>query len=725
MKKALSMVLIFCIIFTPLTTQVQAETVQAVTGDAITVTESENQKSKLQKVVTAVKSKITIPKSLTEFDYYYYDGTYNSEIWQLTWSDEEYSKQISVASDSDGNILSYSNRVDSKAKYAPKYLKSELEKTATSFLAKIAPKVAKKVELVSTSFDGVYSGEYTYYFQRVENKIPMPDNSVTVSVNYETGKVTSVNINWLYNASIPDNEAKITKSKAVSEIATKLKMVLSYHNAYDEKYTESSKIKAFLAYTPDISYISVDAKSGVLYTTQNKWEDSGEGKYTSADTASTEENASQAAGLTELTEKELASIEELEGLISKQEAIKLVTNSQTLLLDENLKKVTASLNKAYDVSNKNTKKYVWNIQLSDPREVNESTGDTYRAYANATVDAKTGKILSFYASVPNSYDIGEDKWKDVTVKYNAKEARTIFEKFLKEQIPDRFNNSEFTENQNDYIVAYLDGEPVYGGYSFNYSRVNEGVTYSYNGIYGAVDGVTGKIYSYGSNWYENVTFESTKGAMSKEEAYNKYISLDGFKLIYEINTVNNTPSVRLVYRADIEPNMISPFTGKQLNYTGKEYKENSEYSYTDISSSKSKRSILLLADMGIGFEGKKYLPGNKITKGELETLLTTIKYEENTLTSKQKSASINRTDAVKRLINFAGLEKIAQLKNIYKVDFKDSNKISKNDIGYVALAQALNIVSGTKFRPSDSLTRAEAADMIINTLVAESSLSED
>ena len=36
--------------------------------------------------------------------------------------------------------------------------------------------------------------------------------------------------------------------------------------------------------------------------------------------------------------------------------------------------------------------------------------------------------------------------------------------------------------------------------------VNEGIEYPYNYLYGSVDGVTGKIYSFGSYWNENVEF---------------------------------------------------------------------------------------------------------------------------------------------------------------------------------------------------------------------------
>ena len=89
--------------------------------------------------------------------------------------------------------------------------------------------------------------------------------------------------------------------------------------------------------------------------------------------------------------------------------------------------------------------------------------------------------------------------------------------------------------------------------------------------------------------------------MSPQNAFEHYISKDGFNLLYEINVINQYDpnyksidkyydyseaysvayEIRLVYRPDISPAYISPFTGQQLNSNGEVYREES-HMYTRI-----------------------------------------------------------------------------------------------------------------------------------------------
>ncbi|MDF2952214.1 MAG: S-layer domain protein [Anaerocolumna sp.] len=193
--------------------------------------------------------------------------------------------------------------------------------------------------------------------------------------------------------------------------------------------------------------------------------------------------------------------------------------------------------------------------------------------------------------------------------------------------------------------------------------------------------------------------------MSAEKAFDYYIALDGFKLVYETNNTytytadeaktlmydynyNKDTEIRLVYRTDIYPNYISPFNGKQLDYEGKEYKDaNVTYNYSDISGLSQERNIKLLADFGIGFSGGSFVP-NKATKFTIQ------------------------------ILNY---EKVAQIKGIYNIDFKDKAFLSEEYMGYAALAHGLGLVkadANNEFRPTASLTRAEAADMLIALMFA-------
>lgn len=730
MKKKLSIILCTTMLFCSFPMNIQASELSITTPSGISVKSSEPTSENLQKITSGVKSRLSIPKSLTNFDYHYNEGQSNSTVtWELVWSNAKETERISVLCDEDANIINYYHSSnDEYLRNKPKYLKSELQGKAEQFIKKIAPSVGNKIKITDQEQVSIYSGQYTYNYVRMEGKIPMPDNGISVSVNYETGEITSCSINWLYGLTIPSSTATVTKKEATGKINETIKMNLAYKAAYSTDKSGNTVARAFLVYEPDKDYISVDAKTGKVYLTKNEYiQNYGSPTTdTASDGATTEEKNADAS----LTEKEIQSIDKLKDLISKDSAIQKIKGEESLLIDSNATSIDAYLTQSYSKSN--DKDFVWNISFSDPR--NPENQD-YRAYANASVDAKTGQILSFYASVPNYYDIGEDKWDEVKVNYTKDQGQNTFENFLKKQIPSYFNKSKLSNTDHDYIIAYKEQTPVYGGYRYNYDRVNEKVAYSYNGISGSVDGVTGKIYRYNFDWDENLKFESTKGVITPKEAFDYYIGNEGYDLVYEINTIHNIDKtsikatdeaknsviyqVRLVYRTDIYPTTISPFTGKQLDYNGEEYVKVSTYSYTDIESHKAKSAILLLADMGVGFEGNKFLPDKKITTGEYLTLLEKLNYNIEDLKLNKNSKIITRTNGVKSLIKLAGLDNVANIKGIYKTNFKDQNQIATDDLGYVAIAKGLGIVSGTTFRPKDSLTRGEAAQMIVNFLKAD------
>jgi hypothetical protein len=700
--------------------------------------------AQLEAAIKAIKKKITIPKSYSEFSYNFYDGggSYAEGIWNLTWRNSSDSSYIQVNCDEKYRIT-YFSQYDPKINTTgvAKYLQTELKPIAHDFISTIAPETNYNLEFVSSNYEGIYSGNYVFYFQRRANDVSFPDNAVSVSVNSITGKVTSATLNWNYEASIPDSKVKLTKEEAIKLIKKNMNMRLvyrsNYYYTYDKIGNPTTNVKAYLVYEPTQNYISIDAKTGEVYLSRSEWVTTGTDDAKSESAASTSLDAGK--GSTALTDAEIAKISELSKLITKAKAIEIVTSNSSLYLDKNLKSYTASLSKVEDSKNKTS--YVWNVNLNDPREVKEN--DTYRAYAYASVDAQTGNILSFSASMNSYYDEKNNTWTEVKMNYNKEQSKAILENFLKTQMKDRFSKSVLAGEYDGYLAYYLKEVPVYGGYSFQYNRTNEGIEYPYNNISGAVDGVTGKIYSFGSYWNDEVVFESPKNVISADKAMDYYLSNDGFGLKYELNTINkhNTSygendsyydsaqaytveyEVRLVYRPDVEPYFISPFTGEQLNYSGEVYKKIQSYSYKDISfSEKKNRNILLLADMNIGFEGEKFLPNQKITRGEFESLLQKVSYGYQSTTDADSNSKVTLTREVLAniLIKRLGLEKVSKLKGIYATGYLDEKNISSGYLGSVALAKGLDLVTGVnnKFYPKNAVTREKAVEFIFKYITA-------
>lgn len=707
------------------------------TGEMVVTGNSAEANSKdLEQIIKVVKSKITVPAALSEFDYYYNSNSYDlNPVWYLNWTSKDGNDQINVQSDKSGNIISY-NYNQEKKRQAPKFLKSELKSKADAFMKKVASNIVSKVKYQEAAADSFGGGMYVYSYVRVENGIPMPDNTISVGVDFNTGEVKSYSSSWLYDITIPSADTKLTKAQAKDKIGKKITMNLTYQNAYTTEADGTTKIKAFLVYTPDSNYIAVDAKTGEVYTSQNEW-------VINTESAAANDTATGSKSDGGLTQQEITKLEEMKNLISKDKAIKIITDNKSLLLDKNLNAISAKLYKRSDYNTfgsgkTGTTRYVWSISMNDTREVKENSKDNYRAYATGEVDAVTGKILGFHASVKSYYDVNSKEWKNVKIAYTMEQGRKTLETFLNAQIPDLFNKSVFTDNSESYVIAYIDNKEVYGGYNYNYDRVNEDIVYPYNGISGSVDGVTGKIYSYNFNWNDNVTFESPKNAMSPENAFNSYISNDGYHLVYEINNIHNIknagitnistdsysvkPEVRLVYRTDINPYFISPFTGKVLNYDGTVYDKNANnYSYSDVNGLLSARNILMLADLGIGFKGGAFNPNQTITMEELTSFLEKagFYFDNDKLKINENAAFITRLDASKLALKVLGYENVAAIKGIYNIDFKDKSEIAQNDLGYVAIAWGLDLLktnNSNEFKPVDRLTRENAADLIIGML---------
>ncbi len=702
-------------------------------------------KNALEAAIKTVKAKISVPADYSEFNYDFRDsGMYSDAFWTMTWSTKDGNSHIVISCDSDYHITSFSHYNYSKTETGvSKYLKKELKKTADDFISKVAPETNGKLEYVDANFESVYSGNYVYQYQRMEKGVPFPDNSVQVSVNSITGEVTSFNASWLYSAKIPAATAKVSKEEAAKQIKENMKMKLVYRSNYYSLYdTGAGTQKAYLVYEPTQSYISVDAGTGKVYLTRTEWMDTGAMNTALAKEMEAGSAQDSVSASNQLTQEEITRIEELGNVISKEKAIKAVTGNSALYLDKNLTAHSATLNKRADGKGKTS--YVWSITLSDPREIDYAKDTSYyRAYAYATVDAVNGKILSFSSSVKSYYDEVKKQWNTVKIAYNKEKAREILEKFLKAQAKDRFSKSVLSDTNDDYVVYYKNDQPVFGGYSYLYNRTNEGIEYPNNRIYGSVDGVTGKIYSFGSYWDENVVFESPKGAMSADKAMESYLSKEGYGLKYEINQITKYNSskdakanpdayatveyeVRLVYRPDINPSRISPFTGEQMDSRGEVYKEVKPYTYQDITDEKRYRSILLLADMNIGFEGEKFLPEQAITVGELNELMNKIGYgyyfAESEAAAQKDTRLVTREEMAQTFISKLGLDKLAQLQGIYKTGFADEASINTKYLGAVALAKGLGLIdadSNQNFNPKSNITRYDAVELLLNYIAVQ------
>lgn len=686
----------------------------AVSAAAATKLTEEN----MAEAILSIKERIGIGEEYSEFNYYFYES-YGKVMWNFNWNSEDGSKYAVANCDEDLHI-SYVDLYSYNGKLvAPAYTADELESTALELIAQIEPELAG--HLVRTGvYSNAYDSSYRYIFTRIENGIPMPDNYVSISVNYVSGALINYGAEWLYGAKLPSAKKLIGEENAASKIAEKVKMVPAYYTGYDEEGNE----KLFLAYVPDRTYIAVNAVSGKLYTKRSYWNDdaefdAGTGNGMS-DMASAEEKTAAV-----LSPKELEKIEELKNLISAEDAVAMLKSYDSLYLDENLNTVTSSLN------NDGEGNYYWWIRLSDNRPYDYENGDYYRGYANARINAVTGEIISFNSSVKSLWDFNEEELQTVKANFTKTQCRKIFAAFAKSVNKDRFAQTNLEDIYRTHEIAYDENTSkyTYAGYGFNYDRMHDNIPVIGNSVYGQVDAVSGKIYNYGYYWTE-AEIPSSEGMINAEEAFNSYINYDGFDLVYEIvskYTDNGsyygndvTYSVRLVYRTDINPNYVDAFTGKQLSWNGTEYSRNAvEYNYSDIEGTKYEREIKLITSLGAGFEEDTFKPDQVITKSEFARLAyalsSFIGYSDLELTGDDK---LTREQAAVALTKAKNLGDIAKL-DIFKTGYADEKKISKECLGAVAIMKGYGIMdakTGNSFKPQAGVTRGEAASLLLKAI---------
>lgn len=682
---------------------------------------NENTKAELTQVVKKVKQRVNIPKQCTEFDYHMNKNEYGGTYYYLYWSAKKEQTGVNVTADANGNITRYSIYEDRDTEEEKiTYLKSELEATAREAAEKINPVTKGHMQLTSSIYLGQYNNLYQYIFSRVENGIAMK-NYVSISISAADKEVTSYSANWLFDTDIPDHTVGISKEIAKEKVKAKMDMELKYLTSYEWKDGETKK-DVFLAYVPTMNYISIDAKTGETYLTSHEWvvkETDAENKM--------EEDVATAAGADygALSDEEIQALDVLDTLIDQETAIKKITSNKSLLLDKTAISITARLRK-WEYG------YYWNIYFEDPREPDYNSNDYYRAYASADVDAKTGEILSFYASMNDS--------KQPAKLLSNSTCQKKFEAFVTSQNKERFENSKLTEKQDSHYFYKVDDTRVYDGVRFQYCRMNEGVPYEDNYITGCVDRNTGKVYQYNYNWYDNITFQSPKDAMSSDKAMDCYLNMEGFRLVYEDNVIHTydkayegkdeyyynedaytvAHEIRLVYSiADIANRLISPFTGKEMDNQGKEItKKAAIENYSDIAGHPYEREIRLLSDIGLGYKNGRFNPNSYVTKEQLVQFVEAIGLHVNEDDMEAlKESRVTRIQAAQFVIHCMGLDKIAKMENIFVTGYTDEASIGKELLGTVALCKGLGVLQygeDNTFGVDEKLTRAEAAKLVMD-----------
>lgn len=685
--------------------------------------------TELNNAITTAKSLLNISNDYDTFSY-----SMNSQgdlkVYSLNWSDSKQELgQVSASIDTLGrltNYYSYKPYTGTNVSRLPSVSKADALGASNSFINKVNPTIVGKIQYQENNTP-MYVGDTNYYFSyyRVENGVTYSQNNVNVSVDNRTGDVVSYSCNWTDGLSFPDLNGVLTKTNARKAFKEKLGLNLIYKLSYD-----NNEVTPYLAYNVMESDKCIDAKtgevtslySGIFYGGKGAAQDSANAAYTTKEIS--------------LSPQEISALENASSFKSGTEVETIARD--ILELDEGYKLDSINLYKVWQTESD----YSWNMSFS--KEENSGDNSTYYS-ASVSVDAKTGKITSFYRSVPSDPDAQVTKDQD--------QCEELAKSFINSLQPDESTQVEYT-TWNDPQIRPLDAPEMPRQYDFTFTRKANSVYFPGNGFTLNVDAVTGMVTSYNYTWYKG-TLPSPNNVITADEAHNvlfdkiglnlqyipDYTETDSSVKIMPFPNSNTVPNIKLVYALDnSKPVNIDAVAGKLLDYSGKPYVEMVIPEYTDIAGNPAEDAIKTIAKYGISLPGSEFKPADIVTQRDFLYMLArsmgwSADYEvsdsfDNSLYSYLKSSGIVKDgernpssvvvkqDGAKFIIRALRYDRVADLRPLFNLNFNDSSSISSSNYGYVAIAYGFNIIKDNEgiYDPFKSITRGDTAIYLYNML---------
>lgn len=681
----------------------------------IPVNALEGYDKELENAIKKAKSLFSITNNLDKFEYYI--NSYSSTVeYYLRWYDStEKFGGVEVTIDSDGMVKSYyryNYNIERDQNTLPKLSKEKGLDIANSFLKKVAPELFDKVKHVDRSQPlNVYDRAYYYDFYRIENDVPFYQNNISVSVDNMTEEVQSYNCYWDKNLKIDDKAGIIGLENGKKAYADKIGLKLVYKLEYSDR-----EYKPYLVYTSLSNNKVIDAKTGEpvsIYNYIRYADEYGLENAKAKDSVASEE--------INLSPEEQDAVSKAKDIITKEDAEK--TARQILKIGNEYK--LNSINLYTEWYNKND--FIWNMHFGNKEDSSISI----------SIDAKNKELKNFYKYIPYS--------EKEAVKYDREQLQKKAEEFIKKVQGDKFNSIELMEIDEPIFRPLSEEKPRQ--HYFSYIRKIGNAYFQGNGFNLNIDAVTGEITSYDYNWYKG-QLPSADKAINLDKAYEILYNRIGMELQYVKD--DNIPydeqekqqNAKLVYAIKKDkPLNIDAFSGELLYGLGRPYKENTVSQYSDIENSYAKMQIEALAKYGISLPGDKFNPKENIKQKDFLYLILKAKsyyydisYEdkdfieklykylvnENIVKENEKSpeAILTREETTKFIVRALGYNKVADIKDIYKLSFKDANKVDPELTGYVAIATGLGLVEGDNdnFNPKANMTREQAAVVIYNLL---------
>ena len=671
-----------------------------------------------------------------------------SQNWNVNWYRNGYQtiERYSVCIDGKTGDITGVDIYNNKKGGAISVLNySEAKKSAEDFLKKINKDKLSKCKALSDNWNGQSGNrDYGFTFVRMENGVEFPQNYLNVNIDGVTGDIIGYQCQWDDELIFPNVDKVISKDKASETLIKELGVELKYKEFSNKYEYEANKdIKNI-----QLTYEKIKTSDGTIDATTGEkpiWEQ--EGTYTEK-TITLEDKSQYFAKY-----KEVKISEEP---CSNEEASKV---AEAYIKDNY--KGEFEINRVDYRGDEKEKTY--SISYSEKNDKKEPY-EKIQVYMN--IDAKTKQInyVNMYYGENDekefepiiTWESGFNKSLDVISKYHS----------------DKIKNLKYDQELVKYEEEKVKNERTY---YYNFPRVENGIVFDGNYIRVAIDAKTGEVSSINVNWYNDAEFEKLDKLYGEKEILDKIKENYYSNLKYVYVDVNTNPEVADMqlktiyeYKSNYSQNYnyYDAFNGKLLDDSGEEAIENIEDFKKQIEKSENRKALEILAYNGYidinNFQIDKEVKNKDLIKILVDSLgyrkyvieennnvssdgavgddkedagteseknymskeeyLEMAKYYgliDETTDMMNPEKEVSREELSRVLINMLQYDIVAKSQGIFKTQYKDEKDISKENLGYVALATGLGIIEdeGDKLNPKKTIEYEELYSSLYKTLL--------
>ncbi|MBZ9636529.1 YcdB/YcdC domain-containing protein [Clostridium sp. FP1] len=661
--------------------------------------------------------------------------------WNINWQMNNMEKTINInvtLNAETGEVTQVNNyeRKINEENAVPTMTAKEAQKISDDFVSKIQPKKYNESNKKDYNNLGNHgSPNYNFAYVNKVNGIEFDGNNINIEVDGVAGKVVSYYSNWNADFKFPEIKGMVDSETAVEAFKTEAKMTLKYM-AFTQEYMYYENKRAVKAvYVPEFNRGNVlDAKDGKFMDPFSN---------------------GNIPVIKNLNDKERADFYNKSKVVTTRE--KAIEEEEARTIIKNF--INNVYGQGYAIEGLGYQEYTENFGSSSNKTwnayFNKGDASKYNEGGNISIDALTGEILSINKNSNEDYN-GTAKFQ---AKLSWEQAYTKAIEAVAKYYPGIVKQIKTEQPRYKYNAYDKMGER---NYYFNFSRLENGIEFNDNSINVGFSAVTGEMNNLNCNWDKNIKFPDIKNVISKKNVSETMFSKYKPVLVYtQINKSDNPEKpeleIKLAYKLSDANGMydytnIDALTGKFLNYGGENIDQNIELFKEKIKGSKAEKELSILASKGL-IETGDFKLDKKTTQIDLIKMLVNARGYTPYMADKtadlkfsniaksdvnykylQLAVSygimensdgefigdrlVTREELAKTLVKYTNYSKLAQHSELFKINYKDAANISKDNVGYVAIAEAFRFIQieNNEFKPKENTTMEQLAIGVYHAL---------